>query len=163
AGPVLATAALAARGTRVPFALFAYAHRRGPSGVAGAFLNIEPLGGAGAGAVFFGDPAGPGQLAGGPALLAGLARRRRPLRAGRAAGRGAGSAPGTMAPELRPGQAVDLAPGLDAPRGDVEVGIGVGQLARIEAGLDGEGVTCGGRHLGRRGPRLHGPLDQHQV
>src|SRR5262249_51670990 len=164
AGPVLATAALAAGGTLLPFALFAYAQSRVPAEVAGAFLNIEPLVGAVAGAVFFGNPAGPGQLAGGLSILAGIALSSLPLLAGgRAARRGSASEPGTIAHEIAPGQLIDLAPGLDAPRADVEVGVGVGQLARIEAGLDGEGVTCGGRNVGRRGHRLHGPLDQHQV
>jgi len=50
--------------------------------VAGAFLNIEPLVGAVAGAVFFGNPAGPGQLAGGLGILAGIALSSLPLLAG---------------------------------------------------------------------------------
>jgi len=72
AGPVLAVAALAAGGTLLPFALFAYAQSRVPAEVAGAFFNIEPFVGAVAGAVFFGNPVGPGQLAGGAAVLAGI-------------------------------------------------------------------------------------------
>ena len=40
--------------------------------VAGAFLNLEPLVGAMAGIMFFGDPAGPRQLAGGLAVVAGI-------------------------------------------------------------------------------------------
>src|SRR5438874_825122 len=55
AGPVLATAALAAGGTLLPFALFAYAQSRVPAEVAGAFFNIEPFVGAVAGTVFFGN------------------------------------------------------------------------------------------------------------
>lgn len=164
AGPVLATAALAVGGTLLPFALFAYAQSRVAAEVAGAFLNIEPLVGAVAGAVFFGNPAGPGQLAGGLGILAGIALSSLPLLAGgRAARRRSASDPVTAAHEIAAGQLVDLAPGLDALRGDVEEGVSVRQLARVEAGLDGEGVTCGGRHVGRRGHRLHGPLDQHQV
>jgi drug/metabolite transporter (DMT)-like permease len=164
AGPVLATAALAVGGTLLPFALFAYAQSRVPAEVAGAFLNIEPLVGAVAGAVFFGNPAGPEQLTGGLAILAGIALSSLPLLAGgRAARRGSGNDPVPAAHEIAGGQLVGLAPGLEAPRADVEVGVAVGQLARVEAGLDSEGVTCGGRNVGRRGYRLHGPLDQHQV
>src|SRR5690242_7010054 len=163
AGPILATAALAAGGTLLPFALFAYAQSRVPAEVAGAFLNIEPLVGAIAGAVFFGNPAGPEQLTGGLAILAGIALSSLPLLAGgRAARRGSASDPVTVPHEIAVGQLIDLAPGLDAPRADVEVGV-FGQLARVEAGLGSEGVTCGGRNVGRRGHRLHGPLDQHQV
>jgi O-acetylserine/cysteine efflux transporter len=72
-GPVLAGAALALAGTLVPFTLFAFGQSRVPAEVAGAFLNIEPLVGAIAGIVFFGDPAGPIQLAGGLAVVAGIA------------------------------------------------------------------------------------------
>jgi O-acetylserine/cysteine efflux transporter len=71
-GPVLAVAALALAGTLGPFTLFAYGQSRVPAEVAGAFLNIEPLVGAIAGVVFFGDPAGPRQLAGGLAVVAGI-------------------------------------------------------------------------------------------
>src|SRR5499427_9708357 len=95
AGPVLATAALAAGGTLLPFALFAYAQSRVPAEVAGAFFNIEPFVGAVAGAVFFGNPVGPGQLAGGATVLAGIGLSSLPLLArGRAAGRRA-AAPGS--------------------------------------------------------------------
>ena len=71
-GPVLAVAALALGGTLVPFTLFAYGQSRVPAEIAGAFLNIEPLVGAIAGIVFFGDPAGPRQLAGGLAVAVGI-------------------------------------------------------------------------------------------
>src|SRR5215472_17365730 len=95
AGPVLATAALAAGGTLLPFALFAYAQSRVPAEVAGAFFNIEPFVGAVAGAVFFGNPVGPGQLAGGATVLAGIGLSSLPLLAGgRATGRRA-AAPGS--------------------------------------------------------------------
>ena len=164
AGPVLATAALAAGGTLLPFALFAYAQSRVPAEVAGAFLNIEPLVGAVAGAVFFGNPAGPEQLTGGLAILGGIALSSLPLLAGsRAAPRGSGRDPVPVAHEIAPGQLVGLTPGLQAPGADVEVGVAVGQLTRVEAGLDGEGVTRAGRNVGRRGHLVHGPLDQHQV
>jgi O-acetylserine/cysteine efflux transporter len=71
-GPVLAVAALALAGTLGPFTLFAYGQSRVPAEVAGAFLNIEPLVGAIAGVMFFGDPVGPKQLAGGLAIAAGI-------------------------------------------------------------------------------------------
>ena len=71
-GPVLAAGALALAGTLGPFTLFAYGQSRVPAVIAGAFLNIEPLVGALAGIVFFGDPAGPMQLAGGLAVVAGI-------------------------------------------------------------------------------------------
>jgi O-acetylserine/cysteine efflux transporter len=164
AGSVLATAALAVGGTLLPFALFAYAQSRVPAEVAGAFLNIEPLVGAIAGAVFFGNPAGPEQLTGGLAILGGIALSSLPLLAGgRAARRESGNDPVPVAHEIAPGQLVGLAPGLAAPRADVAAGVAVGQLARVEAGLDGEGVTWADRNGGRRGYRLHGPLDRHQV
>src|SRR5690349_13325115 len=163
AGPVIATAVLAAGGTLLPFALFAYAQSRVPAEVAGAFLNIEPLVGAIAGAVFFGNPAGPEQLAGGLGILAGIALSSLPLLAGlRAARRESAGDPATVPHEVAAGQLADLAPGLDAPRADLAAGVTFGRLARAEAGLDGEGVPCGGRSVGRRGHRVHGPLDQHQ-
>jgi O-acetylserine/cysteine efflux transporter len=65
--------ALAAGGTLLPFTLFAYGQSRLPAEVAGAFLNIEPLVGAVAGVLLFGDPAGPAQLAGAAAILGGIA------------------------------------------------------------------------------------------
>lgn len=98
AGVVVATAALAVGGTLLPFTLFAYGQSRVSAEVAGAFVNIEPLVGAVAGIVLFGDPAGPAQFLGGAAIVAGIAlsslpllsasahprsRRRSPSRAGR--------------------------------------------------------------------------------
>jgi hypothetical protein len=89
-GVVLAVAGLAAGGTLLPFTLFAYAQGRVSAEVAGAFLNLEPLVGAVAGVAFFGDPAGPVQLAGGVAILVGIALSSLPLlgagRRGRATG-----------------------------------------------------------------------------
>jgi drug/metabolite transporter (DMT)-like permease len=84
-GVVLAVLGLAAGGTLLPFTLFAYAQGRVSAEVAGAFLNLEPLVGAVAGVVVFGDPAGPVQLAGGAAILAGIGLSSLPLLA---AGRG---------------------------------------------------------------------------
>jgi O-acetylserine/cysteine efflux transporter len=163
AGPVLATAALAAGGTLLPFALFAYAQSRVPAEVAGAFFNIEPFVGAVAGAVFFGNPVGPGQLAGGATVLAGIGLSSLPLLAGgRATGRGSGCDPVPATDKVPAGELVRLAPRLEPLRPDPEVGV-AGQLARVEAGLGGERVACLGGDLGGRGFRLHGPLDQHQV
>jgi O-acetylserine/cysteine efflux transporter len=71
-GRLLATAGLALCGTVVPFTLFAYAQTRVAANVAGAFLNLEPLVGAVAGAVVFRDPAGPLQVVGGAAILIGI-------------------------------------------------------------------------------------------
>lgn len=73
AGVVALVIALAAAGTLLPFSLFAYGQSRLPAEVAGAFLNIEPLVGAVAGVVVFGDPAGPAQLGGAAAILGGIA------------------------------------------------------------------------------------------
>jgi drug/metabolite transporter (DMT)-like permease len=78
-GAVLAVAGLTAGGTLLPFTLFAYAQGRVSAEVAGAFLNLEPLVGAVAGIVVFGDPARPQQLAGGAAILAGIALSSLPL------------------------------------------------------------------------------------
>ncbi len=78
-GAVLATVALAAGGTLLPFTLFAYGQTRVSAEVAGAFLNLEPLVGAVAGVVLFGDPAGPAQAAGGAAIIAGIALSSIPL------------------------------------------------------------------------------------
>lgn len=81
-GAVLAVAGLTAIGTLLPFTLFAYGQRRVSAEVAGAFLNLEPLVGAVAGVVAFGDPAGPRQLAGGAAIVAGIALSSLPLLGG---------------------------------------------------------------------------------
>jgi O-acetylserine/cysteine efflux transporter len=85
AGAVLVTAALALGGTLAPFTLFAYGQSRVAAVVAGAFVNIEPLVGAVAGIVLFGNPAGPAQAIGGAAILGGIALSSLPLIGGRAA------------------------------------------------------------------------------
>jgi EamA-like transporter family protein len=82
AGPVLAVAALTAAGTLLPFTLFAYGQRRVPPQIAGAFLNLEPLVGALAGIIVFGDPAGLPQLGGGMAILVGIGLGSLPMFAG---------------------------------------------------------------------------------
>ena len=79
AGVVLAVVALALAGTLAPFTLFAFGQSRVSAEVAGAFLNLEPLVGAIAGVVAFGDPAGLVQVAGGLAILAGIALSSLPL------------------------------------------------------------------------------------
>jgi drug/metabolite transporter (DMT)-like permease len=175
AAPVLAVAALAAGGTLLPFALFAYAQSRVAAEVAGAFFNIEPFVGAVAGAVFFGNPVGPEQLGGGAAVLAGIALSSLPLLAGgsaagrRAARPGSGRHPVAVADEVTAGELVGFAPRLEPLWPDPEVGVAAAlaltppprpRLARVEPGLGGERVPCLGGDLGGRGFRLHGPLDQ---
>jgi hypothetical protein len=76
---VLAAVALAAGGTVLPFTLFASGQSRVSAEVAGAFYNIEPLVGAVAGIVLFGDPAGLAQAIGGAAIIAGIALSSLPL------------------------------------------------------------------------------------
>jgi drug/metabolite transporter (DMT)-like permease len=80
---VVAVVALALAGTLAPFTLFAFGQSRVSAEVAGAFLNLEPLVGAIAGAVAFGDRVGIAQVAGGMAILAGIALSSLPLLAGR--------------------------------------------------------------------------------
>jgi O-acetylserine/cysteine efflux transporter len=84
AGPLLATLGLTITGTLVPFSLFAFGQKHVPAQLAGAFLNLEPLVGAAIGIVAFGDPAGPRQLGGGLAVLAGIALSCLPLLPARA-------------------------------------------------------------------------------
>ena len=79
AGPVLVVLALAAGGTLLPFTLFAFGQSKVSAEVAGGFLNLEPLVGAIAGAVVFGDPVGVPQAAGGVAIVAGLGLSSLPL------------------------------------------------------------------------------------
>jgi O-acetylserine/cysteine efflux transporter len=79
AGSLLATAGLALLGTLAPFTLFAYGQARVAAEIAGAFVNLEPLVGAAAGAVVFGDPVGIPQAAGGAAILTGIALSSLPL------------------------------------------------------------------------------------
>ena len=81
---MLAVVALAAGGTLLPFTLFAFGQSRVSAEVAGAFLNLEPLVGAIAGAVAFGDPVGLAQVAGGAAIVAGIGLSSLPLLVGRA-------------------------------------------------------------------------------
>ncbi|MGD0700777.1 MAG: DMT family transporter [Trebonia sp.] len=86
--PVLAVLALTVVGTVAPFTLFAYGQKHVSAELAGSFLNLEPLVGAVAGVLFFANPAGPRQLAGGAAIVAGIALSSLPL-----LGRGRGPRP----------------------------------------------------------------------
>ena len=78
-GSFLAFVVLALGGTVLPFALFAYGQARVSAVVAGAFLNLEPLVGAVAGAVLFSNPVGAAQVLGGAAILAGIGLSSLPL------------------------------------------------------------------------------------
>jgi drug/metabolite transporter (DMT)-like permease len=71
-GTLLAVVGLALGGTLLPFTLFAYGQARVSAEVAGAFINLEPLVGAAAGVLLFGDPVGVSQAIGGAAILAGI-------------------------------------------------------------------------------------------
>jgi O-acetylserine/cysteine efflux transporter len=95
AGAVLAVAALALGGTLAPFTLFAFGQSRVSAEVAGGFLNLEPLVGAIAGAVAFGDPVGLVQVAGGLAILGGIGLSSLPLIAGRRVSRRAAAVTAT--------------------------------------------------------------------
>ncbi len=59
-------------GSVLPFALYAYGQARVSVEVAGAFVNLEPLVGAAAGALVFQDPFGPAQTLGAAAILVGV-------------------------------------------------------------------------------------------
>jgi drug/metabolite transporter (DMT)-like permease len=78
-GTVAATAGLMVLGTLAPSTLFAYGQARVSAEVAGAFVNLEPLVGAAAGALVFGDPFGLALAAGAAAILAGIALSSLPL------------------------------------------------------------------------------------
>ena len=80
AGGLGALLALALVGTLVPFALFARGQARVEPELAGAFVNLEPLVGALAGAVAFHDAFGAGAQAGAAAIVAGIALSARPDR-----------------------------------------------------------------------------------
>jgi O-acetylserine/cysteine efflux transporter len=72
-GAMAAVAALVVAGTLLPFAFFAFGQTRVRPEVAGAFVNIEPLVGAGVAVLAFGDAFGPLQAVGGLAILGGIA------------------------------------------------------------------------------------------
>jgi drug/metabolite transporter (DMT)-like permease len=146
-GLVLAVLALVLAGTLAPFTLFAFGQSRVSAEVAGAFLNLEPLVGALAGAVAFGDPVGLAQVAGGLAILAGIALSSVPLLAGRRVERRALAAVGAAA--ARAGEGAGA-----AARGGG--GTGGGEVAPEEAsGNAGAGV--------RRVPYPSGPLPRERT
>jgi O-acetylserine/cysteine efflux transporter len=140
AGVVLAVVALALAGTLLPFTLFAFGQSRVSAEVAGAFLNLEPLVGAIAGAVVFGDPVGLVQAGGGAAILAGIALSSLPLLAGRrvarraalvvaAAGTGVGAEAGAEAGTgARIGRAGVAAERVGAGVGAGRVDVGTGRI-----------------------------------
>jgi drug/metabolite transporter (DMT)-like permease len=72
-GSVVALIALASAGTVIPFWLFAYGQAHVPAGIAGSFLNLEPLVGVAVGWIGFGEVVAANQLLGGVAVLAGIA------------------------------------------------------------------------------------------
>ena len=134
AGVVLAVVALALAGTLLPFTLFAFGQSRVSAEVAGAFLNLEPLVGAIAGAAVFGNPVGLVQAGGGAAILAGIALSSLPLLAGRrvarraaavvAAGTGAGAEAGAGAGARTARAGADVAAG----RVGASAGVGAGRV-----------------------------------
>ncbi|GAA3590192.1 hypothetical protein GCM10022223_00840 [Kineosporia mesophila] len=71
-GALLAAVALAVVGTVMPFTLFAYGQTGVAPEIAGVFLNLETLVATVIAITILGDPAGPGQIGGGLALLAGI-------------------------------------------------------------------------------------------
>jgi drug/metabolite transporter (DMT)-like permease len=64
--------ALALVGTILPFWLFAFGQARVPAEVAGAWVNLEPVVGAGVGWLAFGNSAALGQILGAAAVIAGI-------------------------------------------------------------------------------------------
>ena len=111
--PLLAFAGLALCGTVLPFTLFAFGQTRVPASVAGAFLNLEPLVGAIAGAVVFADPVSRIQVLGGAAILAGIALSGLPaVRLRRRAVARLDIAAQPAAPGLSPGQRTTAATSL---------------------------------------------------
>ena len=132
AGVVLAVLALALAGTLLPFTLFAFGQSRVSAEVAGAFLNLEPLVGAIAGAVVFADPVGLVQAGGGAAILAGIALSSLPLLAGRRVARRAAAvvAAGTGAGAVAEAGARtgDASTGVAAGRVGASAGVGAGRV-----------------------------------
>lgn len=81
AGDLAVLGALVLLGTLLPFTLFAYGQSKVAPEVAGAFMNLEPLVGVGAGVVILGDPFGVPQALGAVAILTGIALSTWPQRA----------------------------------------------------------------------------------
>jgi drug/metabolite transporter (DMT)-like permease len=127
ASALLATIGLVVAGTVGPTTLFAFGQSRVAADVAGAFLNVEPLVGALLGMALFADPVGPVQVAGGAAIVTGIAlstlqvvraerlRRARPAAASTSAAvsTGAAAAIGSLP---RPGEAPSLVRRTRFPR-----------------------------------------------
>jgi len=126
-GVVVAVVALALAGTLLPFTLFAFGQSRVSAEVAGAFLNLEPLVGAIAGAVVFGDPVGLAQAAGGTAILAGIALSSLPLLAGRRVARRAAAFVAATA---------EAGAGVGAESASVGVGSGRAGVGAGHAGVE---------------------------
>ena len=137
AGVVLAVVALALAGTLAPFTLFAFGQSRVSAEVAGAFLNLEPLVGAIAGTMVFGDPVGLVQVAGGLAILAGIALSSLPLIA---AGRMARRAAAVVAAE-NVGAGTDAGAAVGA--GCAGAGAGPAGAGPAGAGRVGPGIVTG--------------------
>ena len=142
AASLLAVVALIAGGTLVPFTLFAFGQSRLPAEVAGAFLNIEPLVGAVAGVVVFGNPAGPAQLGGGAAILGGIALSsvRRP---GRRTARPGITAPAVAEHAVAEHAVTEAAAGPGGPRCHRRPGCGPGWV-RASCGRASCGRACCG-------------------
>jgi O-acetylserine/cysteine efflux transporter len=150
-GVVLAVAGLAAGGTLLPFTLFAFGQSRVSAEVAGAFLNLEPFVGAVAGVVLFGNPAGPVQIAGGAAILAGIALSGLPLLAGRRVRPGVPAGVRACGPSARTASVHDdQVPG-------VRVVVGEPDAPAAGPRLDGEALRAGGHGGAQRLAALVGP------
>jgi drug/metabolite transporter (DMT)-like permease len=142
AGPVLAAVALALAGTLLPFTLFAFGQSRVSAEVAGAFLNLEPLVGAIAGAAAFGDTVGLVQVAGGAAILTGIGLSSLPLFAARRAEmRRQAAGVGALAPAI-----VEASAGAGAEARGVPAGAEA--LGGKEVALAGTRTTGAGASLG---------------
>ena len=128
AGVVLAVVALALAGTLLPFTLFAFGQSRVSAEVAGAFLNLEPLVGAIAGAVVFGDPVGLVQAGGGAAILAGIALSSLPLLAGRRVARRAAAVVAAGRPGAGAEAGAEAGAGAGARTGRAAAGVGAGRV-----------------------------------
>jgi drug/metabolite transporter (DMT)-like permease len=159
-GPVLAVVALAAGGTLLPFTLFAFGQSRVSAEVAGAFLNLEPLVGAIAGAVAFADPVGLAQIAGGAAIVAGIGLSSLPLFAGRRRSKAAPTPLRAVSPgnecESLPERVSRVPHPLNAAaqhgrRNGVFVGVHAGKFVAGSPGGARPGAEA--RRAGRRGDR----------
>ena len=167
-GALLAVIALALAGTLAPFTLFAFGQTWVSAEVAGAFLNLEPLVGAIAGAVVFGDAVGLTQVCGGMAILAGIALSSLPLLAGRRMARRALPQARTYESDIlhermcRTPHSYAPGPGRERRNG-VFAGVrggtfGTGRPGGVRPGAAGpEKTRPGGRVAGRPSARGRGP------